>query len=422
MDERFLHFIWKFQKLKGALKTTDGQALTVLSQGNHNHNSGPDFEEARIKIGNVEWAGNVEVHVKSSDWNKHNHQNNRAFDNVILHVVWVNDQQIFLNEEPIPTIELNDLVEKDHHEKYARFMNNHEEILCATQLGKVSELSFTNLQDRMMIERLEQKANEITNLLTINGNDWEATTYQILARNFGFSVNKEPFIELAASLPYKVVAKYSDQVKCIEALIFGQAGFLEDEVDNDYHIALKNEYQYLQKKHTIQPKLKRSMWKFSKMRPSNFPTVRLAQYSALLSKNKHLFSLLTGIHDPKKLIQSFQFDVSGYWQKHYDFGKLRKKISGNIGESTINNILINSIAPLLAVYGRFIQDQQYIDRSINILEMLPPEKNHITRKWESVGKSSKSAFDSQSLIGLYKNYCTQKKCLLCSVGVGILSR
>ncbi len=421
MDEQFLHHVWKFQKLQGRLKTTCGQEIIVINQGNHNHNSGPDFEEARIKIGDIEWVGQIEIHVDSSNWQAHKHHLDKAYENVILHVVWKHDKEVLLNGSPIPTLEINDLINQDEYMNYQAFINQKKDILCQEQLTNVSSLNFTNLLDRMMVERLEQKAEEILDLVNSKKADWEEITYLSLAKNFGFSVNKEPFLTMAAYLPHKVISKNTSNAKSIEALIFGQAGFLEGEIDN-YHQVLKKEYEFLKSKFQLQSKLTKSMWKFGRMRPSNIPTVRLAQFASLLYKNDRLFSKLIEIDDPKEVPKQFEFDVSEYWNTHYDFGKVRKKKGGKMGSSSIDNLIINTIAPLLAAYSIYMDDRSYMEKGIRILEVLRPENNNITKKWTAVDRAPKSAFDSQSLIGLYKNYCSKKKCLDCSIGVEILGR
>ena len=421
MDERFLHHIWKFQKLKGKLRSTDGQELIVLKQGNHNHNSGPDFEEARVKIGTLEWAGKVEIHINSSDWNAHNHQDDKAYESVILHVVWNHDKDIYINNEPILTLEISQLVEQTEYEKYQTFINQRKEIPCQDQLSSVSSLTFTGQQDRTMIERLEQKSIEILDLIESQNADWESVTYLSLAKNFGFSVNKEPFLEMAHSLPLKVISKCTDNITEVEALIFGQAGFLTEGQDA-YQEELRKEYQFLKKKYHLTQRMEKEMWKFGRMRPSNFPTVRLAQFAALLTKNKHLFSALIEIEDPNRVAKHLKFSVSNYWDFHYDFGKERKGSGGNVGKSTTDGLIINTITPLFAAYSTYTGNQSYMEKAIEILESVPAERNHVTKKWIEAGRQPKSAFDSQSLIGLYKNYCTQKRCLECGIGLEILGR
>ncbi|MEQ9404743.1 MAG: DUF2851 family protein [Cyclobacteriaceae bacterium] len=422
MDERFLHYIWKFQKFsKTELRTTSGQRVVVLNQGSHNHHSGPDFEEARIKIGDIEWAGNVEIHIDSADWNKHFHHNDRAYDNVILHVVWENTQNVLIQSEFVPTLELKDIVNGNRFSEYQTFLSQEREILCEDQFKTITDLSFNNMLDRALVERLEQKSTTVLNLLEKENNDWEVVTYLSLAANFGFSLNKEPFSHLADSLPYKVISKYHNRPKECDALIFGQGGLLDEEADN-YQKELRKEYTYLARKHQLIKRLTRSSWKFGRMRPPNFPSVRLSQFSSLMSEHEHLFSRIIATESTSALIHLFQIKSSEYWADHYDFGKKRKKRQKTIGRSSRENILINTIAPLLAAYSKYVDDYVYMERALAVLEKLRPETNSITEKWKRAGKKPENAFDSQALIGLFKNYCIKKRCLECNIGAEILGK
>ena len=422
MDEYFLHYIWKLQKFdRKDLKTSDGRSVVVFNRGNHNHDSGPDFEEARIKIEEIEWAGNVEIHLKSSDWIKHNHQKDKSYDNVILHVVWKHDRQVLVDGQEIPTLQLSDRTDPRLLVKYKSFLQNSNAILCGDQIQSISSVTYNNALDKSMIERLEEKASEMQVLLSKNKNDWEHATYLSLARNFGFSTNKESFFVLASSLPFKIISKYFRNPKSVEALLFGQAGFLEKEGDS-YQKELKKEYQYLQKKHRLDKRLSQSSWKFGRMRPANFPTVRIAQFVAFLSANSNLFSKFIDIQDSKHFPDQHKVEISEYWKKHYDFGKPRKKESRNIGKSTYQNVIINTIAPTLVAYASYSGDQRYTDKAIRLLESIPAEQNKIIQHWKSINRNPKNAFDSQALIGLYKNYCSRKKCLNCNIGVELLSK
>lgn len=422
MDERFLHYIWKFQKFsKAVLTDTLNKKIVVFNQGQHNHNSGPDFEEANIKIGEVQWVGSVEIHINSSDWRKHNHQHNKAYHNVILHVVWNDDEPLRLNRELIPTLELKHLVNPATLGNYQKFIQQNKEILCADQLPAISSLTFSSLLDRRLVERLEQKAQLIAQFHLENSQDWESTAYHSLAKNFGFSLNAEPFALLAKVLPKKIVSKYYGNTKSTEALVFGQAGFLQESND-PYQTELKKEYEYLKSKHRLEPKITKEMWKFGRMRPANFPTVRLAQFASILSNNQKLFSNLIESTRTEQLVNKFQIELNDYWVLHYDFGKKKKKQSSMFGQATTENILINTVAPLLAAYCKYVGDHKYMEQAMQLLEHLKPENNSITKKWAAAGKHPSHAFDSQALIGLYKNYCTKKNCLNCSIGIEILSR
>ncbi|MEQ8904670.1 DUF2851 family protein [Ekhidna sp.] len=422
MDEQFLHYIWKHQKFEpGKLKLACGKQMLVFNPGSHNQDSGPDFEEARIKIDNIEWAGQVELHINSSDWFHHRHQNDTAYDNVILHVVWNHDKEVKVNDEPLPTLELKEIINPLLVKKYKSYLHAPDEILCRNQLKDVSSISINNMLDRVLVERLEEKAERILLSLENNYNNWEETTYHVIAGNFGFSTNKDAFERLAKLLPFSSLKKVLQSPSQTEALLFGQAGFLEKETD-DYQRSLKSEFTYLIKKFQLSESMMKAQWKFGKLRPANFPTVRLGQLASILSHQPQLFSLLTETESIKELKRKLQTPLSEYWQEHYDFGKARSSKSKAIGEKSFENILINTVAPLLAAYSKYVGDSKYMDRAIELLESIPKENNRITKKWDDPGLSPKTAFDSQALIQLFKSYCQKRKCLQCNIGVEILNK
>ena len=422
MDEQFLHYIWKYQKFKqGDLHLSNGQTLKVFYPGNHNHDSGPDFEEARIKIDTIEWAGQVEIHIKSSDWLYHNHQHDEAYKSVILHVVWNHDRDIAIQTETIPTLELKKLVDPTLTEKYLFHIKSAEEILCANQIGKLPSLRVYSMLDRVAIERLDEKSSQILNRLSKTTNDWEQVTYETIAANFGFSTNKVAFILLTEIMPFSMLKKALQDQQMTEALLFGQSGFLGNPVD-EYHVVLKNEYDFLAKKFKLKDPLKKVQWKHSKLRPANFPSVRLAQLSSLLHNQPQLFAFLTKSEKIAEIKDKLLVNVSDYWQQHYDFGKSRKKPTMQMGASSFENLLVNSVAPLLAAYAKYSDEQKYMDRALAILESVSAENNRITKKWDQLGIKSKSAFDSQALIQLHKSYCLKRRCLHCNIGVEILNK
>ena len=422
MDEQFLHYIWKYQKFNTTeFILTNGQLLKVFYPGNHNHDSGPDFEEARIKIDLIEWAGQVEIHVKSSDWINHSHQDDEAYDSVILHVVWQHDKDIYTENEAIPTLELKGLIDPFLIGKYQQHIQSPDEILCASQIQKLHALKINSMLDRAAIERLKEKSTVILNHLKQTKNDWEQVTYQTIAANFGFSTNKEAFIRLTELLPFSKLKKVLQNAFQTEAILFGQAGFLETPVD-PYQEELKSEFVFLSRKFDLQEPLKKVQWKYGKLRPANFPSVRLAQLSGIFHKHLQLFTLLTKSENIADLKTELLVDVSSYWQNHYDFGKLRKKTSRGIGQSSFENLLINSVSPILAAYSLFTNEQKYMDKAIDLLESISPENNRITKKWTSLDIKPKSALDSQALIQLHKSYCQKRRCLHCNIGVEILNK
>lgn len=424
-SEEILHFIWKFKHFKMLnLKTIDGFDVSILSLGIHNLDAGPDFSEAKVKIGDTLWAGNVEIHIKSSDWLKHQHQNNKAYDNVILHVVWEYDAIIYRTDGTIiPTVVLKDIVEQKVIDNYLILKENINWIPCQNHLNAIDQLLKQQCLDRMMMERLAQKAADINTVYSKNKNSWEDTFYIILARSFGFKVNSLPFELLAKQLPQLLFAKYKNNPVYIEALIFGVAGFLNQKFEEDYPLQLQKEYQFLKIKHQLTD-LDLSLWKFSKTRPDNFPSVRLGQLAALIIKSQHLFSKIIDVEESKDYTKFFEdLPVNIYWQNHYQFNKyLAQTRSVSIGKESVNSILINTIAPLLFFYGKETGQKIFIERAVDLLESLKPENNAIIKKFSEIGFNFTNAFDTQALIHLKKMYCDQKKCLNCTLGVNLLSK
>ncbi|MEM6735928.1 MAG: DUF2851 family protein [Bacteroidota bacterium] len=421
INEDFLHYIWKFQKWNNPhLVTSQGKGVTVFQTGFHNHDSGPDFEEARIKIGEMEWVGSVEIHVKSSDWNKHRHDANEAYKNVILHVVYEHDADIYVNDQLIPTLALKKSIDPTLIETYQKHITKLDVIPCGNQLINKSELSYDLMLDKVLIERLERKATSVLEIVNALNGDWEETSYRILASNFGFSVNKEAFKLLSKRLSFTMLKKNLQHPIKAEALLFGQAGFLED-IKDDYQDELKIEHQYLSNKYGLPLALKKHQWKFAKMRPANFPSVRLAQFSSFLVAHPQLFYALIEMTKPKELIENLKFELSDYWKLHYDFGKKRKKEINSMGNQAFEHLLINSVAPILAAYSKYSDHLDYMNRAISILEEMRPEQNRRTKHWSALGKAPQSAFESQAQIQLLDTYCTKRKCLSCAIGVSLLN-
>ena len=422
MDEHFLHYIWKHQKFTSkALTLTNGQPLAVFSQGFHNHDSGPDFEEGRVKIGEIEWAGSIEIHIRSSDWLKHFHEKDQAYNNVILHVVWSHDKEIYIEGNSLPTLELKNVVDLSILDKCQQHTTSSEKIACASQIKNAPQITYTSMLDRVAVERLEIKGDSILETLGIQSGDWESTTYQTLAHNFGFSTNKLAFDKLVHRLPFDVLKKNLREQKKTEALIFGQAGFLNEPAE-EYQKALKEEFDFLRSKFKLSDPVHQSEWKLGRMRPANFPTVRLAQFATLLHRNPGLFSSIVAIENPKEIIQALTIKHTTYWQSHYDFGKQRKKPSEGPGTISLHNLIINSVAPILAAYSKYVGELLYMDRAIALLEAIKPEENRHTKEWNRLNMRGQSAFQSQAQIQLLTNYCEKRKCLDCNIGVYLLGK
>lgn len=422
MQESFLHYIWQFQHFeKTDLCTTANDQVSIIKQGVLNKDSGPDFSSTKIRIGNIEWIGDTEIHIKSSDWLHHKHSNDPAYEKVVLHVVWDADTEIRRHDGTlIPTIELKDRVSKELLDRYFSLINGVEEIPCKNHLVAVNNITRIGMLDKAMMQRLESKAEKVLALYEKNGQDWEETTYQLLAQNFGFKINSEAFLQLSRTLPYKIVAKHSDNLLQIEALLFGQAGFLDDACDDPYLRLLKREYSFLRHKYQLNDIMVAHQWKFLRMRPANFPTIRIAQLASLLYEQKNLFAMFLYFTSSEAIIKRLSVCQSAYWREHFTLGKKAKNEIPGLGKSSIYNILINTVAPLLTAYGKAREEQLYIDRAIDLLYTLPAEDNHITRIWKSLAWPVKSAFDSQSLTELYNNFCKKKGCLSCTIGVSLV--
>lgn len=421
--EDFLHYVWRMRLFNlEDLTTTDGTSIQIIDFGEHNTNAGPDFLNARIKIDGTLWAGNVEIHVKASDWLKHKHQNDAAYDNVILHVVYENDTDIQRTSgSTITAFELRKRVPGKLISQYLRLINSESWIPCQYHFMDVPNITKALWIDRLLIERLENRIKLLRDTLVQNGNNWEVTFYQRLARNFGSKINTEPFEILARNTPLLTLAKHKNNLFQLEALLFGQAGLLQDDFEESYPNSLKKEYDFLQKKYSLSP-LMPVMWRFMRLRPANFPTVRLAQFAALIHQSTHLFSKILVAKTLKEVRQLFEeVKVSEYWETHYKFDKESKKRSKKLGKSTINLFIINTIVPFLFFYGREKGLEEYEDRALNFLENLSPESNHIINKWKDLKFRPDSAYQTQALLELKINFCDKKRCLDCAIGNKILN-
>lgn len=422
--EELLHYFWKTGFLKTQqFSTVSGEPLQIIHAGFHNTHAGPDFENALIEIGATKWAGNVEMHLYSSDWFKHRHEFDEAYQNVILHVVYEHDRAVFRKDgTEIPVLELKSIIPFALIKTYKHLMAAASWVPCAKALSRVDECHQQAFLNRVMMERLAAKQQEISELLTQLKGSWDDTFYIYLAKHFGFKTNALPFECLAKSLPQQILAKHKNKSLQIEALIFGQAGLLGSDFVDDYPAKLKVEYDFLRKKYglkTIEP----GIWKYMRLRPANFPTIRLAQFSALVIKSMHLFSKILAMDDFSSIRTLFSdLPVHPYWEHHYLFESQTERHSVQIGSSSIQNLLINVVVNFLFSYGKYHAQEMYCSRAIHMLEHLPAENNLITRNYHQLGLKAQSALASQALISMKKNYCDQKKCLFCGIGSQILQR
>ena len=424
MNEDVLSFLWKFQYFERQnLQTETGENLQVLAVGQRNGDAGPDFMNARVLIDGLEWVGNVEIHVKTSDWQRHAHTHDHAYDSVILHVVWENDALINRPDGTLlPTFALKNRVQPHFLTKYYALIQSSAVIPCAAQFADVADLSKISMLDRALTQRLERKVVFVNELWARNQQDWEETAYQLLAHNFGFKINSEPFLQLAQGLPFKILQKHRDNLTQLEALLLGQAGWLENsDVSDEYVETLRREYAFLAAKYDLKPQqMQAHEWKMLRLRPANFPAVRLAQLAALVQAQPSLFSLFINVANAADLIKTLQIKQSNYWQKHYLIGKEATGKVATLGRSSAENILINTVVSLLVAYSQAKDNRDWLDKALNLLENLPAEQNHITDIWKDLGLPIKSSFDSQAAIELYNQFCTPKKCLQCNIGVALV--
>lgn len=421
MNEEFLWHIWKFRLFDNKeLETTSGDKITILRVGEHNTDSGPDFFNARIKIGETQWAGNVEVHINASDWHKHKHITDKTYDNIILHVVYEADEKLFRKSgEAIPTLELRDRIPQNIYGKYLQFKSSKDWIPCEKQVSSVDKFTLNNWLDRLLVERLERKATTIADSLKQNKNNWEETFYQVLARNFGQKINSEPFELLAKALPVPVLVRHKNNLMQIESLLFGTAGFLDKDFKEDYPKKLKREFKFLKSKFKLKP-IDCSLWKFMRLHPPNFPTIRISQFANLIYKSSHLFSKILDANSVKDVLQLLSTETTEYWQTHYRFDKTSPKRKKKLGSGSINTLIINTIIPFLFVYGKEKGDEKYCDRALAFLEKMEPENNSIISKWKSIGVPAKSSYETQALLQLKNEYCSKKLCLQCGIGNALL--
>jgi predicted nucleic acid-binding protein len=421
--EDFLHYVWKFRLFDRInLQTTEGEELEVYATGLHNTHAGPDFQNARIRINETTWAGNAELHLSSSDWKRHGHTTDNAYDNVILHVVYRDDEPLFRTDgRRVPTLELKDRISSDLYNRYHNLIFGAKTIIpCEASIASVDGLTMENWLTRILVERLEKRSDTVIAALNLNRGDWEETFYQFLAANFGFKNNALPFELMAKSLPQNILAKHKNNPMQIEALIFGQAGFLNNDFTDEYPRSLKKEYEFLKKKFNLTP-IENHLWKFLRMRPQNFPTIRLAQFAALVVQSNHLFSKVLETKEMKALRDLFSnIQINNYWETHYRFDTESKPVGKHLGAASVDIILLNTVALFLFSYGRHLQQQYYINRGLKLLENIPGEQNSIMTDFANLGLKINTAFESQALLELKNNYCDYKKCLQCGVGIKIL--
>jgi hypothetical protein len=421
MTEEFIQFIWKYGLFdRTGLFSDSGDEIQVISLGEHNGDSGPDFLNARLKIGPTTWAGNVEIHLRSSDWFLHGHHQDKAYDSVILHVVYQHNRAVTrLNGETIPTLVLR--CNEKLYGSYQQLLTRKGTIPCQDRIHRVEPLLLDCWLSSLVVERLHKKTAHIAEYLQHNKGNWEEAFYISLARSFGFGLNATPFELLARSVSLAILNRHRDNPLQVEAILMGQAGFLNDgRIFPEYYALLRSEYIYLKNKYKLKP-IENHLWKFLRLRPVNFPTLRLAQFACLIQQSEGLFSLILVCKDLQELKRFFTLHASEFWNSHYTFEKTSKSSVKTLGEDAFNSVMINTVVPFLFIYGSMNGQEQTKSRALELLNSIPAESNRITRKWALGGIHAASAFYSQALLQLYSDYCNHRHCLSCSVGTNLIT-
>ena len=417
MREEFLYYIWENRLTDKDLKTTEGETVDIVATGYHNTDSGPDFMEARIQIGDKLWAGHVEIHVKTSDWNRHGHQLDKAYQNVILHVVYEDDIKV----NDIPTLELKGHFDESLFVQYQKLISSKNWIPCEKSIAKVPIFTRLSWLDRIVVERLESKSETVTKILEANQFDWEDALYKLLMRYFGLKVNNEAFEYLSNILPFKTLLKHADNLIQVEAMLMGCAGFFEDDFTEDYPLLLKREFAVMKAKFNLLA-MPAERWKFMRMRPSNFPTIRLAQMAQLIHKNGCLFSKIREAKNGDEVKALFDVAASEYWETHYRFSVSTESKPKHLGNATADVLIINAVTPLLFCYGKLHKDESVCDTAIQFLEDTEAEDNTVIRHYAQCGITAENAMQTQALLHLYSYFCKRKRCLECRIGNVLLHK
>ena len=422
MEEQLLHFIWH-RKLfdHSALTTTVGEPIEIMHCGIPNQDQGPDFLQSRIRIGDQLWAGHVEIHIRSSAWYLHMHEQDTHYNNVILHVVWEEDQPAVTEDgHRIPCLELARRVDLSLLDRYRHLMNSQEWVPCASALMSVAEMVRTSWLERLMAERLEQKAEHIHRLLDRCRHNWEQVFFVLLSRQLGAPANSDAMEELALRVSLSLLRKHGDRADQVEAILFGAAGMLGKEMNVPYALHLKQEADFLRRKYNLRP-MPALQWKFMRMRPAHFPTIRIAQLTSLILHNENLMSCIENRAPADEWIKRFSVTAAHeFWNTHYHFTATTPASEKHLGRSTAITLLINVVAPLMFIYGKHQGKPALKEHALRLLEALPAEKNAIITGWKECGWVVQDAGQTQAMLYLRKNYCEKKRCLHCAIGVQVI--
>ncbi|MCD6017048.1 MAG: hypothetical protein K0S53_169 [Bacteroidetes bacterium] len=421
MNEALLHTIWKYRLLgKSQFRGSKEEDIEVISIGEHNQDSGPDFFNSKVRINDIVLAGNVEIHIKTSDWLRHKHQHDKSYDNLVLHVVYEHDKELPQNEQfNVSVLELKQYIKPSLLEQYHQLQLSKQPIACGKAIAHIPDIKWKSWLDRLAVSRLEEKTAYIEHLFEYTRNSYEDALYLLLFRNFGFKINNDAFELLGKFLPYSVLKKYADQPTQIESLLFGAAGLLDDLFDDKYPKQLQNEFEFLKHKHKLQ-QIKREQWKFSKTRPVNFPTIRISQLAGLIGKQSSLYHLIDQKPDLQTIRHFFEVEPNSYWMTHYSFDVETESGSKFLGDKAVESIIINTIVPYLFFMSKNGNKTDLIEYGINLLSQLPAEVNKKTKEFVGLGINTESALESQAQIYLLDNFCSVKRCLSCQVGESLL--
>jgi hypothetical protein len=421
MTEDFIHFIWRTRNFNfHNLRTTEGAPVQILDFGQWNTGAGPDFSMGRVSIDGTVWAGSIEMHLSASEWLRHGHTDDPAYGNVILHVVIEEDRPAFSGERRIPCIEIKDRIDSSLLGQYLRLMANASWVPCAAHLAGVEPIVRDSWLDRMLVERLQSKTDRVFDILTETKHNWEVALYRSLAIGYGFNVNAAPFDRLARLLPLNVILKHRDSLFQVEALVFGCAGLLNQILADTYAVRLQQEFAHLSTKYSLRV-IEAHAWKWGKLRPANFPSMRLAQFAALMTSFPGLFRAITELGGDVALKNLLQNRPSEYWSTHYDFDKPCRARAAKMGVRSAEGLLINIVAPFLYCFGNSRGYTAISDRAVELLSTLSGEENQITKRWIGLGVPNRHAGHSQGLIHLKKAYCDQRRCVECAIGNQILT-
>lgn len=420
MQEDFLHFIWQYQKFKTVnLTTVCGKSIQVIAVGTHNFNSGPDFFNSKVRIGNQLWVGNVELHINASDWYMHKHEQDAAYSNVILHVVWKADTKVYdRHQNEIATLELQHVVNALLLQRYKKLLAKKNWINCENQIHTITPFTMSFWKEKLLVRRLQRKYEGLEVLLDASKNNWEAVLFIVLAENFGLKINASQFRLLAKNISFKVFKKQGDNCRNLEALLFGQANLLNDVSGDKYFLELKRTYAYLKHKYQLEDSL--VAMHFFRLRPPSFPTIRLSQFATLYGSNQNLFSKIIAASTISDLYELFIVGASEYWDTHYTFRKRSSKRKKVLTKSFINLLLINAIIPLKYAYAKSRGNANF-ETVTTLYDAIKAEKNTVVNKFVNLKVPVKTAADSQALIELKTQYCDRYKCLYCEIGNKLLN-